>query len=153
MAKLTVKAVENASAGTARREIPDGLVAGMYLVVQPSGARSWALRYRHQGKPRKLTLGTVVDLPEDEAPKPVLGGLLNLAGARAVARLALTDVAAGLDPAEQHKAAKAKARDDEESGRDNFTTLATLFVTRHARPKNRDWKETARSLGLKPDPE
>ena len=30
---------------------------GMYLVVQPSGAKSWAVRYRHGGRPRKLTLG------------------------------------------------------------------------------------------------
>ncbi len=29
-----------------RREVPDGLVNGLYLVCQPSGARSWAVRYR-----------------------------------------------------------------------------------------------------------
>ena len=55
--KLTAIAVENAQPGERRQEIPDGLLTGLYLVVQPSGAKSWAVRYRHRGKPRKLTLG------------------------------------------------------------------------------------------------
>ncbi|HEX2256291.1 MAG TPA: hypothetical protein VHG92_06255 [Afifellaceae bacterium] len=37
---LTAKAVEQAKPGAARREIPDGLLPGLYLVVQPSGAKS-----------------------------------------------------------------------------------------------------------------
>ena len=40
-----------------RREIPDGKITGLYLVVQPTGAKSWALRYRIAGKPTKLTIG------------------------------------------------------------------------------------------------
>jgi hypothetical protein len=27
-----------------RREVPDGKISGLYLVVQPSGQKSWALR-------------------------------------------------------------------------------------------------------------
>src|SRR5262245_21153459 len=47
MAKsLTAIAVEKARAGSVRREIPDGGCRGLYLVVQPSGVKSWALRYR-----------------------------------------------------------------------------------------------------------
>ena len=42
----------------ARLETPDGKVAGLYFVQQPSGATSWALRYRAAGVPRKLTLGS-----------------------------------------------------------------------------------------------
>jgi hypothetical protein len=58
MAKaLTVKAVEAAKPETQRREIPDGLISGLYLIVQPSGGKSWAVRYRSSGRPRKLTLG------------------------------------------------------------------------------------------------
>src|SRR3546814_5479520 len=45
MAKnLTTKDVENVKPGTARKEIPDALLPGLYLVVQPSGAKSWAVR-------------------------------------------------------------------------------------------------------------
>ena len=69
---------------TKRQEIPDGTVRGLYLVVQPSGAKSWAVRYRHEGKPTKLTLG----------PYPRLG----LAEARAAARETLGIVSEGNDP-------------------------------------------------------
>ena len=41
---LTSKAVEAAKAGPSRREIPDR--DGLFLIVQPSGAKSWAFRYR-----------------------------------------------------------------------------------------------------------
>src|SRR5918993_1333994 len=94
MAKgLTVQSVERLKPDPAKRlEIPDGLLPGLYFVIQPSGARSWAVRYRHAGKPRKLTLG----------PFPAL----DLGIARARAREALQKVAAGTDPA----AAKQEAR-------------------------------------------
>ena len=58
MAKLTAKAVENIKPTATRQEIPDSLLPGLYLIVQPSGARSWAVRYRHNGRPRKYTLGS-----------------------------------------------------------------------------------------------
>jgi hypothetical protein len=41
-----------------RVEHPDGKVAGLFFITQPSGATSWALRYRAQGASRKLTLGS-----------------------------------------------------------------------------------------------
>ena len=51
---LTATAVRNAKALPAktdpngplvRTEIPDGKSRGLFLVVQPSGAKSWALRF------------------------------------------------------------------------------------------------------------
>ena len=42
----------------ARSESPDGTVPGLYLITQPSGARSWAFRYRrNDGRPAKYTIG------------------------------------------------------------------------------------------------
>jgi hypothetical protein len=47
MAKgLTDIAIRNLEAGDVRREIPDPGCAGLYAVVQPSGSKSWAVRYR-----------------------------------------------------------------------------------------------------------
>jgi hypothetical protein len=43
MPKLTAKTVEAIKPTTDRREIPDALLPGLYLIVQPSGARSWAV--------------------------------------------------------------------------------------------------------------
>src|SRR5262249_28869020 len=54
--KLTAKTIESLKPGPQRREISDG-GSGLYLVLQPSGHRSWALRYRFNGTPAKLTLG------------------------------------------------------------------------------------------------
>ena len=86
MAKgLTTKSIENLKAGAARREVPDGGCAGLYLVLQPTGVRSWATRYRLNGKPAKLTLGRFPTV--------------SLAEARRRATAALRQVAEGIDPA------------------------------------------------------
>jgi hypothetical protein len=63
---LTVKNVETAGPlmgrdGQKRRnEITDALVPGLRLVVQPSGAKSWAVRYHRAGRVTKMTLGPYV---------------------------------------------------------------------------------------------
>jgi Arm DNA-binding domain len=63
-----------------RLEIADAVMPGLYLIIQPSGVKSWALRYRHAGYSRKLTIGRL----------PVF----DLAEARAKAREALQAIAA-----------------------------------------------------------
>ncbi len=94
MAKaLTAQSVERLKAEPTRRlEIPDGLLPGLYLVIQPSGVKSWAVRYRSAGAPRKLTLGSYPTL--------------DLATARTRAREALQRVSLGQDPAQEKKQAK-----------------------------------------------
>ena len=58
MAKaLTQLAVKAAKPAHNRIEIPDCGCTMLYLIVQPSGVKSWALRYRFKGAPKKLTLG------------------------------------------------------------------------------------------------
>ena len=49
---LTDIAIKKLPPPPKRREIPDGKAQGLYLVVQPSGAKSWALRYRFNGIPK-----------------------------------------------------------------------------------------------------
>jgi Arm DNA-binding domain len=43
---LTDAAVRKYRGGKTRREIRDCGAQGLFLIVQPSGAKSWALRYR-----------------------------------------------------------------------------------------------------------
>ena len=57
---LTALAVAKARAGTERREIPDGGCNNLFLIVQPSGHKSWALRYRSKNRSVKFTLGSVL---------------------------------------------------------------------------------------------
>jgi len=86
VAKLTVASVAKIKPdATKRLEIPDSLLPGLYYVLQPSGARSWCVRYRFAGVSRKLTLRGV---PPD-----------GLAKAHQMAREALEAIADGRDPA------------------------------------------------------
>jgi len=59
MAKsLTQIAIDSLKPGPARREVPDGKENGLYFVLHPTGKAAWALRYRVNGKARKLTIGS-----------------------------------------------------------------------------------------------
>jgi integrase len=123
--KLTDFAVRNLKAGNVRREVPDA-GTGLYLIIQPapSTARSWAVRYRYGGRPRKLTLGSLPGL--------------TLAEARVKAATALAELAKGIDPIVTTAAAKqaAKRAAIERSG-DTVDRLALLFIEQHAKKKTR----------------
>lgn len=112
---LTTKGVEAMKPDPSKRiEIPDPAQQSLYLVVQPSGAKSWAARFRHAGKPVKLTLGRW----------PMMG----LAEARTAAAEALEKVERGADPAAEKKAAKAAPAPN----RDTFEAVVADFMKRHA---------------------
>jgi integrase len=56
--RLTVKGIEALQPGEKRREIPDDLLMGLYLIVQPgTGHKAWAVRCRQGGRSRKFTIG------------------------------------------------------------------------------------------------
>ena len=58
MPKLTAASVEKFTARKTRREISDAACPGLFLVVQTSGSKSFAMRFRNQyGRHVKLTLG------------------------------------------------------------------------------------------------
>jgi hypothetical protein len=83
---LTDRVVQQAKPGRARVELPDVVVPGLHLIVQSSGVKSWAVRYRVGDRTRKLTL-------------PGRYPVLSLAKARDAARTALGSVSEGADPA------------------------------------------------------
>jgi integrase len=151
---LTDLAVRNAKPGKTRREIADGGCRGLYLVVQPNGSRTWALRYRHAGKTRKLTIGPVY-LGKDEIEQPTLDCANTLAGARKLAGEAALLLAKGIDPATEKFSAREGARlaaEDAEAAKGlTVTVLAKRFIRDHAMQRTREssWRETARLLGLK----
>ena len=126
---LTTRTVETAKAGNARREIPDAHMPGLYLVLQPSGARSWAVRYRHHGRPRKYTIGSYP--------------AIDLKTARLLAGKALRAAAEGRDLG--HEKAQARA-----AKADSINTVAAQFIERHCNRSNRPRtaEETKRLLDL-----
>jgi integrase len=116
--RLTIKNVEAIRPSAVRREIPDSLMVGLYLVVQPSpsGAKSWCVRYRHHGQTRKLTIG---GYPQ-----------IDLKTARALAGKALRRNAEGHDPAREKILARAAKAD-------SIDRIVEDFLERHVRRSNR----------------
>ena len=117
MAKLTAASVANWKATDKRQEVPDAKTPGLYLIVQPSGKRSWAVRYRSGAKHRRMSLGKFP--------------AMSLADARSKARDVQAAAQGGDDPAgerEQAKAAKIEARLSE---RDKIRTLVGDYTKRH----------------------
>jgi integrase len=90
--ELTTLACEKLKPGPKRVEIPDGRIGGLRIIVQPSGQKSWALRYQIRGRKHKLTLGQY----------PSIG----LAQAREKAGRAKDAIQSGRDPCAERRAAK-----------------------------------------------
>lgn len=117
MAKLTATGVDKWKATDKRQEVPDSLMTGLYLIVQPSGRKSWQVRYRFGTKHRRMTLGKFP--------------LLSLGEARARARETLIAAQDGRDPAGEKETARAERIEVEQSGRDKVATLVEEFGKRH----------------------
>ena len=109
MGKLTDIAIRNLRPRAQRYEKPAG--NGLYVIVQPTGAKSYALRYRFAGKPRKLTFD----------------GGLTLAAARKVAAEAVYELERGIDPAAVKREAKRAQR---LAGADTFEAVCTEYFER-----------------------
>ena len=121
---------------------PDAAAPGLHLVIQPKGAKSWAVRFRGtDGEHVKVTLGPV-DLSGATGGTPIRGRPMTLAGARRLAAELMHARESG-----QHVVARKRRR----GSTDTFAEAARAFVEEYARPRNRRWKETAKRLGLEPD--
>jgi integrase len=129
---LTDLKIEKLAGEAKRREIPDGRIGGLYLIVQPSGQKSWALRYRVGGAPKKFTIG----------PYPAIG----LAAARKRAQKALAGVVDGVDPSAQKKAAR-EAEKAANSTADRVETVVGCYVNDYlAKNTKPSWAKEAERL-------
>lgn len=106
--KLKDATVKALAATEARQEIPDDLLPGLYLTIQPkTGAKSWQVRYRAAGVQRRMTLGHYPDM--------------TLAAARGRARAVMAEAQMGADPAaEVRKAKKEKPTDTVAAALDDY---------------------------------
>lgn len=143
MPRLSDRAVAALKAAEKRAEIPDDLVRGLWLVVQPTGAKSFAVRYRTpSNKTAKVTLGTYPRLP--------------LADARLKAREVLMQVAVGRDPAAERRSAKTVALVTEgiEAEQPTFDVTLQAFLQRYVdqrcRPSTRSFYRSALNVHVLP---
>jgi hypothetical protein len=133
--RLSTAAVERLKPDPLKRlEIADAGKPGLYLVIQPSGRKSWAVRYRVGGQSRKLTID----------------GFPSLGTARKLAQAALDAAAEGRDP---NRSKKASRNGPSNRVEDVFADFMAKHVKRRdGRPIRESSRlETARLLGLKMD--
>jgi integrase len=136
---LTAADIRTMRPGPARIEVKDGGAQALYLCLQPSGHRSFVMRFRgRDDRPVKLTLGAFDPSGEAEG-EPVIGAPLTLAAARRLCAELLRERARGKDVVADRKQAKAKTAE-------TFGALARLFVAEHVVPNTRRGPETARML-------
>ena len=110
MAKLlTDRSVAQARAKDGKRTEFANSISPLRLVVQPSGAKSWATRFRLHGHPHKYTFGAYP--------------AISLAAARTAAKNALESVSLGNDP----MAAKRRGTPDDAS----VTAYVALYKELH----------------------
>jgi integrase len=129
MVRMTDIAIRNLKPGAERREIPDQHQRGLYVVVQPTGNKSFCVRYRYAGRPRKLTL------------QPGIG----LAAARKEAADALYQVQQGKDPG----AAKQRAKEEQRAAAaDTLEAVCAEFFKREGERMRsaKDWQRDLERL-------
>ena len=148
---LTDAAVQKYRPGTQRRRIRDS--KALFLVIEPSGHKAFEMRFRAPGgRIGKLRLG-----PFDPSGKKLkeepkiedIGAPLSLGDARLLAQKVLRERSNGHDPIAEHKARKHRNSLEKETRNANaFAAAVREFITDDAQKETRNWRETARLLGL-----
>jgi integrase len=133
-----------------RLELPDGEAHGLYVCVQPSGAKSFAMRFRRpDGRNARLVLGGFDPAKRDPQREPQIGADLTLVEARMLAGRIHHERARGADAIADRRANKLRQRIQIAADQDNaFPVLAKRYFGEHASVRTRRWVEAARYLGL-----
>jgi integrase len=113
---LTDVAIRKTNPAAKRQEIRDDGAPGLYLIVQPTGTKSFAARYSRNGRVLKTTIG----------PYPAV----TLADARRQALQIAAAVASGADPQRDKKAAANVPAER------TVAAVADEFLKRHTDEKN-----------------
>ena len=110
---LTDTAVRNAKPGDKARKLFDS--GGLYLEVAPTGGKWWRLKYRFDGKEKRLSLGVYPDV-----------SLKDARDRRDEARKLLANE---IDPSENRKAKKAAKV---ERAANSFEVVAREWFAKHS---------------------
>lgn len=111
---LTDTSIRNAKARTKPYKLGDS--GGLFLLIQPSGGKLWRLKYRVDGREKKLGLGTY---PE-----------ISLADARKRRDEAREVLANGKDPSREKQQAKRRAK---AAAADTFGEIANEYIAKRRR--------------------
>jgi hypothetical protein len=116
-----------------------------------SGHKAWQMRFRRpDGRPGKITLGPFERSGRELTGDPQIGQPLTLQAARQLAATVHRDRALGHDVVADHRARRHRQRTEiEERAANTFGAAVRAYIAEYARPKTRNWLETARLLGLR----
>jgi integrase len=117
---LTDIAIRNAKAAAKPYKLGDAL--GLFLLVQPTGGKLWRLKYRVDGREKKLGIGTY---PE-----------ISLADARKRRDDARELVATGKDPSREKQRDKTRARLEAEN---TFSAISAEYCKKRRRDGAKAW--------------
>jgi len=117
---LTDVAIRNAKPKSKPYKMGDAL--GLFLLVQPTGGKLWRLKYRVDGKEKKLGLGTY--------PK------VSLSDARKRRDDARETVAAGKDPSREKQRDKLRAKLEADN---TFAVIAAEYCKKRRRDGSKAW--------------
>lgn len=106
---LTDLKIRSAKPAAKPTKLADGL--GLYMLLQPTGAKLWRLKYRIAGKEKKLSLGIYPDV--------------SLRDARERRDQARAQLAAGIDPGNEKKRLAAERAENE---RQSFEAVANEYL-------------------------
>lgn len=115
IAKLTKRVVDAAAPNAERYVIWDSALKGFGLRVEPSGTKTFLVRYRIAGRKRFVAVGRFGPLTPEQA--------------RGLAQTTLADVGAGRDPAEERRRERAAI---------TVAELARRFLAEHVAPKRKE---------------
>ena len=123
---LTDIAIRNAKPRPKPYKLADAL--GLFLLVQPSGGKLWRLKYRVDGREKKLGFGTY---PE-----------VSLSDARKSREEAREQLAAGKDPSREKQRDKVRSRID---AGNTFTAIANEYCAKRRRDGEKAWASATAS--------
>ena len=112
----TIDAIKPPKEG--RREFWDKATKGFGLRISETGRKTWTVLYRHEGRLRRLTVGTYPKIP--------------LARARKLAEAALHEASLGRDPAGEKQ---------QQRRAETFAELAEIYMRLYAVPEKRSWRK------------
>jgi integrase len=133
---LTDAKVKSLRPKAKRYEVADGGRNGLVLRVTPAGVKSWVLRYRIDGRPRRCTLGTYPQTSLEDAR-------MEAAAQRGLVR-------ENIDPGEAKRTARDEKRRQREAERTAATmeTLCSRYLELYAKPNKKSWREDERQINL-----
>ena len=117
---LTDIAIRNAKSAAKDYKLADS--GGLYLLITSAGGKLWRLKFRIDGKERKLALGRYPEISLSEARKR-----------RDAAR---EQIALGNDPAREKQRAKARAHLSSEN---TFAAIAAEYCDKRKRDGEKRW--------------